>query len=150
MSKVFDIDKIWAYGITAVISFLEPLWVLMLWFFVFVACDMITGISASIKERKIITSNKLSRTIKKLLMYSMVIVLVHAIDKDMLTFVDLELARICATIICGIELYSILENCYRLTGNKVFKVLTQFTLKKIETNTGIKIRKEKKNGTRRL
>lgn len=137
MSKIFDAHKIWAYSITSVMAFFEPLWVLILWFFIFVACDFATGISASIKERKIITSNKLSRTIKKLLMYTMVIVLVHAIDKDMLVVVDLGLAKICATIICGIELYSILENCYRLTGNQVFKVLTQFTLKKIEHQTGV-------------
>lgn len=139
MNKIFDIDKIWAYCISGTIAFFEPLWVLMLWFFIFVGCDFITGISASIKERKIITSNKLSRTVKKLLMYCMVIVLVHAIDKDMLTVIDLGLARICATIICGIELYSILENCYRLTGNKVFKVLTTATLKKIEDNTGVNL-----------
>ena len=116
----------------------------MLWFFIFIACDFITGISASIKEGKLITSNKMSRSVKKLLMYTMVIVLVHAIDKDMLTLVDLGLARICATIICGIELYSILENCYRLTGNKVFKVLTQFTIKKIEDNTGVNLEEKDK------
>ena len=144
MSKIFDIHKIWAYSITSILAFLEPLWVLMLWFFIFIASDFVTGISASIKERKIITSNKMSRTVKKLLMYSMVIVLVHAIDKDMLVFVDLGLAKICATIICGIELYSILENCYRLTGNQVFKVLTQFTLKKLEDNTGAKLKGRRK------
>ena len=144
MDKVFDIHKIWAYSITSIMAFMEPLWVLMLWFFIFIACDFITGISASIKEGKIITSNKMSRTVKKLLMYSMVIVLVHAIDKDMLTIVDLGLARICATIICGIELYSILENCYRLTGNAVFRVLTQFALKKIENETGVNL-EEKEN-----
>lgn len=144
MNKVFDIDKIWAYSITSVMAFFEPLWVLILWFFVFIACDFVTGISAAIKERQIITSNGLSRTIKKLLMYTMVIVLVHAIDKDMLVVVDLGLAKICATIICGIELYSILENCYRLTGNAVFQILTQFTLKKIEDETGVKIKGDKK------
>lgn len=139
MSKIFDIDKIWAYCITGTLAFFEPLAVLMLWFFIFVACDMVTGVSASIKERKIITSNKLSRTIKKLVMYCTVIILVHAIDKDMLTIVDLGLARICSAIICGIELYSILENCYRLTGNRVFKILTRFTLKKIEDETGVNL-----------
>lgn len=143
MDKIFDIHKIWAYSITSILAFLEPLWVLMLWFFIFIACDFVTGISASIKEKKQITSNKMSRTIKKLLMYCMVIVLVHAIDKDMLVIVDLGLAKISATIICGIELFSILENCYRLTGNKVFKVLTQFTVKKIREETGVDIDNDK-------
>lgn len=144
MIKVFDINKIWAYCITGTIAFFEPLYVLMLWFFIFVLVDMVTGVSASIKERKIITSNKLSRTIKKLVMYCTVIVLVHSIDTYMMTLVNLGLARFCATIICGIELYSILENCYRLTGNRVFKVLTQFTLKKIEDQTGVEIKHTRK------
>ena len=143
MNKVFDIDKIWAYCITGTMAFFEPLWVLMLWFFIFVAVDMVTGISAAVKERQIIESNKLRKTIYKLFMYCTVIVLVHAIDKEMITLVDLGLARICSAIICGIELYSILENCYRITGNRVFKVLTQFTLKKIEDNTGVNIKGDK-------
>lgn len=142
MEKVLDIHKIWAYTITGTLGFFQPLWVLMLWFFIFVSCDTITGVSASIKEGQIITSHKLQRTIRKLLMYSMTIVLVHAIDIYMMTIVDLGLAKICATIICGIELYSIFENCYRITGNRVFKILTQATLKKIEDNTGVNMKGE--------
>lgn len=143
MNKVFDIDKIWAYCITGTMAFFEPLWVLMLWFFIFVGVDMITGISAAVKERQIIESNKLRKTIYKLFMYCTVIVLVHAIDTEMITLVDLGLARICSAIICGIELYSILENCYRITGNTVFKVLTQATLKKIENETGFNLKEKK-------
>ncbi len=140
MGKVFDIDKFWAYCITGTMAFLEPLGVLMLWFFIFIAVDMITGISASVKERKIIESNKLRKTIYKLFMYCTVIVLVHGIDVEMITMIDLNLAKISSAIICGIELYSILENCYRITGNNVFRVLTRFTLKKIEDNTGVNIK----------
>lgn len=143
MNKIFDIDKIWAYCITGTMAFFEPLWVLMLWFFIFVAVDMITGISAAIKERQIIESNKLRKTIYKLFMYCTVIVLVHAIDTEMMTLVDLGLARICSTIISGIELYSILENCYRITGNRVFKILTQSVLKKIENETDINLQEKK-------
>ena len=143
MSKVFDLDKIWAYLIVSSLGFFEPLGVLMLWFLIFVACDMVTGITASVKERKIITSHGLQRTVVKFLMYSMTIVLLHAIDSYMLIVANLGLAKIGATLICGIELYSILENCYRITGNMVFKTLTQFTLKGIEKHTGVKVKKVK-------
>ena len=142
MGKVFDIDKIWAYCITGTMAFFEPLWVLMLWFFIFVAVDMITGISAAIKERQLIESNKLRKTIYKLFMYCTVIVLVHAIDTEMITLVNLGLARICSAIICGMELYSILENCYRITGNTVFKVLTQSVLKKVENEVGVDLKEK--------
>lgn len=140
MDKIFDMHKIWAYTIAGTIGFFEPLWVLILWFLIFVCCDAITGISAAIKERQIITSNKLQKTIIKLMMYSMTIILLHSIDSFMIIRIDIGLARICAAVICGIELYSILENCYRITGNRIFKILTQFTLKKIEDNTGVKIK----------
>ena len=143
MHKVFDLDKIWAYIVAGTIGFFEPLWVLMLWFLIFVACDTITGVWASIIERKIITSNQLRKTIVKLMMYSMTIVLCHAIDTSMIVFVDIGLAKLVSAIICGIELYSILENCYRITGNKVFKTLTQFTLKKVEEKTGVTIDERK-------
>lgn len=146
MGKVFDLDKIWAYLIVSSLGFLEPLSVLMLWFLIFVACDMVTGIAASIKERIIITSHGLQRTVVKFLMYSMTIILLHAIDSYMLIVAHLGLAKIGATIICGIELYSILENCYRITGNMVFKTLTQFTLKGIEKHTGVKVDSRVKHG----
>lgn len=142
MNKVLDLDKIWAYSIAGAISFFEPLWVLMLWFLIFVACDTITGVWASVIERKIITSNQLRKTVVKMMMYSMTIVLCHAIDTSMIPFVDLSLARITAAVISGIELYSILENCYRITGNKVFKVLTQFVLKKTNNKFELDIKED--------
>ena len=142
MGKVFDLDKFWAYCITGTMAFLEPLGVLMLWFFIFIAVDMITGISASIKERKIIESNKLRKTVYKLFMYCTVIVLVHGIDVEMITMIDLNLAKISSAIICGIELYSILENCYRITGNNVFRILTRFVLKKVEDGAGVDLKEE--------
>lgn len=142
MGKVFDLDKFWAYCITGTMAFLEPLGVLMLWFFIFIAVDMITGISASIKERKIIESNKLRKTVYKLFMYCTVIVLVHGIDVEMITMIDLNLAKISSAIICGIELYSILENCYRITGNNVFRILTRFVLKKVEGGAGVDLKEE--------
>ena len=85
------------------------------------------------------TSHKLQKTVTKFLLYSTSVFLLEGIDHYMITFADLGLAKMGCTIICGIEFYSNLENCYRITGNRVFKVLTRFTLKKIEDTTGVKI-----------
>lgn len=63
----------------------------------------------------------------------------------MLTFFDCNLAKIGCTLICGIELYSIFENCYRITGNEVFRVLTQFTVLKIKEKTGVNIDENKRS-----
>ena len=142
--KYLEQDRFWAYCLASVISFLEPINTLILWLLIFIAVDMISGVWAAFKEGEIITSHGLQRTIVKFLMYSATIILLQGIDAYMLKFVECYLAKIGCTLICGIELYSIFENCYRITGNEVFKVLTQFTVKKIKDNTGVDINGNKK------
>jgi phage-related holin len=137
--KFLDLDKIWAYALSAVLGFLEPLWVMMLWFLIFVVVDFITGIYASLIEGKLITSNKMQKTVVKFITYATAIFLLHGIDVYLISFTKLYLARIGATLICGIELYSIFENIYRATNNPVFRILTQFALKKIEEQTGVEV-----------
>lgn len=139
MAKIFDLNKIWSYLLASFLSFFEPIGVTLLWMLIFVFADMITGIYAAICKGEFITSHKMQRTVVKLLMYGSAIILLQGFDVYMVTFASLNLAQIGATIICGIELYSVFENCYKATNNAVFKVLTQFTSKKIEQATGEKI-----------
>lgn len=139
MVKIFDIHKIWSYLIASILSFFEPIGVTILWMLIFILADMASGIYASYCKGDKITSHKMQRTVVKFLMYTGSIVLLEGLDVYMVTFASLNLAQIGATIICGIELYSIFENCYRATGNIVFKALTQFTSKKIKDNTGVDV-----------
>lgn len=139
MAKILNIDKIWACIFASCIGFIAPIGELFLWLLIFIVVDMITGICASWNEGKIITSNGLQRTIIKFVTYATAIFLLHGIDVYMIVFAKLYLARIGCTIICGIELYSIFENMYRVTGNEVFRILTQFTKKKIEEETGVDV-----------
>ena len=139
MHKIFDIDKIWAYVASSLMAFFEPIEVLVLWMLIFIISDMITGIHASLTEGGHIQSCKLQRTVHKFVLYAMTICLLEGMDKYILDLVRCHLANIGAAIICGIEMYSILENCYRITGNQVFKVLTTWTLKKIGDNTGVEL-----------
>ena len=142
MVKILDINKIWAYLTATIIGFFEPIGVLVLWVLIFIIADMVTGVYASFVKGILITSHKLQRTVVKFLMYGSSIALLEGLDKYLITFADLNLARIGATIICGIELYSIFENCYKATGNIVFKALTQFTSKKIKDTTDIDIKED--------
>lgn len=138
MAKVFDINKIWAYLTASIINFFEPIGVTICWMLIFILADMATGIYAAYCRGEKITSHKMQRTVVKFLMYAGAIILLQGLDVDLVTFADLNLAQIGATIICGIELYSVFENCYKATGNIVFKVLTQSTSKKLKDN-GIEI-----------
>lgn len=149
MHKIFDIDKIWAYMASSLMAFFEPIEILVLWMLIFIVSDMITGIHASLAEGGHIQSCKLQKTVHKFVLYTMTIILLEGLDKYLFDLMDLHLANIGATIICGIELYSILENCYRVTGNVVFKILTQFTLKKIGDETGVELDKQHIQKTRK-
>ena len=141
--KYLDLDKVWSYIIGALIGFFEPIYVTILWMLIFILADMLTGIYAAYCKNEKITSHKMQRTVVKFLMYGCTIILLEGFDKYFVTLVDCGLATIGATIICGIELYSIFENCYKATGNVVFKVLTTFTREKIENKIGVKIDDDK-------
>lgn len=141
--KYFSLDRLWSYLIASIGAFFEPLGVVLLWMLIFIMADMFAGMYASLKEGKHLESHKMQKTIVKIITYSTSIILLHGLDTYMITFIDCGLAKIGATIICGIELYSILENFYRATGNEVFRVLTKFTLKKIEDSTGVQINERK-------
>lgn len=135
--KFLDIHRIWSYLIASILGFFEPIGVLILWSLIFILADMATGIYAAFCKGDLITSHKMQRTIVKFIMYSSSIMLLEGLDVYLIIFADLNLARIGATIICGIELYSIFENCYKATGNVVFKVLTQTVRKKVKSDLGI-------------
>lgn len=145
--KFFDIHRVWSYMIASILGFLEPIGVLILWSLIFIIADMATGIYAAFCKGDLITSHKMQRTIVKFIMYSSSIMLLEGLDVYLITFADLNLARIGATIICGIELYSIFENCYKATGNIVFKALTQFVRTKTKEITDTDIGEN--NGTSR-
>lgn len=137
--KYLDLDRIWAYIAASLLGFFEPIYVVLLWMLIFVVADMLAGMYASLKEGKHLESSKMQKTVIKTITYSTSVILLHGIDTYMLTFAHCGLGRIGATIICGIELYSIMENFYRATGNVVFKVLTTFTFNKIKEQTGVDI-----------
>jgi len=137
--KYLDLDRIWAYIGAALIGFFEPIYVVLLWMLIFVVADMVSGMYAALKSGDNLKSSEMQRTIIKLNMYATSVILLHGLDTYMLTIMDCGLARAGATIICGIELYSILENFYRATGNVVFKTLTTFTLGKIKEKTGVDV-----------
>lgn len=144
--KYLDLNRFWSYVIGAIMGFLEPIYVIIGWMLIFILVDMFIGIYAAYVKKEAITSHKMQRTVIKFLMYGTSIILLEGFDKYFIKLLDCGLAEIGATIICGIELYSIFENCYKATGNVVFKVLTTFTRVKIEDKTGVKIKGKKKRG----
>ena len=137
MGKICDTNKMWAYMLCSLYSFLEPVSTLLFWLFIFVLTDMVTGITASLKSGKLLKSSRLRKTITKFLCYLLVVTLTNGISVYMLDW--LNFTKFMVALICGIELYSIFENLYSITGHRSFKILTQFTINPLEKRTGVNI-----------
>lgn len=127
-------------------GFFAPIWILILWMTIFVMFDLVSGLMAAKKRGELLESRKLRRTITKLTWYFIAVLLAHGLDVCVIPLDDLHLAGFMAAIIGGVEIYSMLENAYCITGNRVFRLLTQFTTKKIKDITSIEIDKGETNG----
>lgn len=140
LEKVFDVSKVWAYILCSIVAFFKPVGIFVLWLFIFTLIDLVIGVIASMREGKYMTSSGLRKTSEKFFYYFLTIFLIEGIDKYMVGWGGM--AKIFAGILCVVEFYSILENFYRITGHRSFRILTQFTCKKIEEKIGIKIDEE--------
>lgn len=83
-----------------------------------VICDLITGIMAAHKAGLPITSRGIKRTVVKLLVYDLAILLAH-ITEVYLTQHSIPVLNVVTSIIGITELKSCLENLQKLTGNGV-------------------------------
>ena len=126
-------------------GFFAPMWILILWLTIFVLFDLASGILAAKTRGEKLESRKLRRTVTKLIWYYSAVLLAHGLDVGVIPLETLHLAGFMAAIICGVELYSMLENAYTITGNRVFWLLTQFTTKKIKDTTSIDITEKPKS-----
>lgn len=104
----------------------------------FVLADFITGCWAARKKGEMWTSNKFRNSISKCGAYMFVIICARIFEGIIPEFVgQTEITRLFAAFIVGVEFYSVLENFYKATGNRVFYLLTQITNRKLKEVTGI-------------
>lgn len=110
--------------------------------FILLCIDTVTGFIAAPYRGQKRTSRKLSRFIKKIITY--LIAVLSAFVAEKLTFPSyaqgVELAYWVALAIDGVELLSIFENLYDITGLKVFHFLTQLSFKKISEKIGVEVK----------
>lgn len=133
----------------SVISFFTDINTALLGLLICLAMDTVTGFWAAPHRGQKRTSHGLSRFVTKLITYLMAVILMHVLEilvfPDYATVMKLQLGRLTCTAICGLEIYSTLENLYDITGLAVFKYITQFSSKKIKEATGVELKKEKNN-----
>lgn len=127
----------------ALVAFTQDIVSAMMGLIFCVAIDTLTGFIAAPYRGQVRKSAKLKAVVGKIITYSIAIISLHVLEKaifpDYGTALGLQLAKCGCTIFAALEIYSIMENLYDLTGLRVFKILTQFTTKKIEEKIGISL-----------
>lgn len=127
----------------ALVSFTQDINTAVLGLIFCIGIDTLTGFIAAPYRGQVRKSAKLKAVVGKIITYFTAIILVHVLEKlifpDYGTAMHLQLARCMCTAFAGLEIYSILENCYSITGLRIFKIMTQFTLNKVKQATEIDI-----------
>ena len=99
----------------AIMAVLSPITPILITVGILVGVDFIFAIYVAYKNKVKITSNKMSKTISKLLLYTITIICIFLLEKFIMGDV-LPLSRVAATLIGVVELKSILENWEILFG----------------------------------
>ena len=108
----------------------------------FILIDFVTGIVASRCEAKqrgerwYFSSHEAWRTIRKAGFVLLTISMCWLIEWCILDFVTLNLTRIITGAICGVEMWSFLENASVLSDAKVFEWLRNYVKRKVEKEIG--------------
>lgn len=132
--------------IGAVAAYFAPVRTLVTIALVFVAIDFITGCWASRERSKrrqepwAFSSLKAWRTVYKAVFIMCGIILAWMLDGVLEEVVNLRLALLFTGFVCGIEMWSYLENAAEISDHPIFRWVRNFTIHKLE-DAGIDIEK---------
>jgi phage-related holin len=126
-------------GLAALFAPIKPL---VLCALSFVLIDFVTGVLASHCEAKLrgeewyFSSHEAWRTIRKAGFILLTIAMSWLIEYCILDFMTLNLTRAITGVICGVEMWSFLENASVLSDAKLFVWLRNFVKRKVEAEIG--------------
>lgn len=128
--------------IAALAALLCPITPLIITAAVFIAIDFLTGIYASYVKAKNeghewrIESRKAWRTINKLCFVVTGIVMTWLVDALVLQFMELHLANIFTGFVCGVELWSFIENASVISQSSLFEWLGRWIKRRLGREVG--------------
>ena len=126
-------------GLAALFAPIKPL---ILCALSFILVDFVTGVLASRCEAKqrgekwFFSSHEAWRTIRKAGFVLLTIAMAWLIEWCILDFITLNLTRILTGAICGVEMWSFLENASVLSDAKLFAWLRNFVKRTVENKIG--------------
>ena len=108
----------------------------------FIIVDFITGVVASRAVAKRegrewwIESRKAWRTIIKAGFVAIAIVMMWVVDCYVLEFMHLNIAKLFTGFVCGVELWSFLENASSISRSPLFEWLSRWVRRRVEREVG--------------
>lgn len=129
----------------SLLSLFSPVTPLVLCALIFVMIDFVMGILAGRKRAArqhkdwYFSSDKAWKTVIKLTCIVVGIGMCHLIDTQIIDFMNLHLAKLFTGMICGIEMWSYLENAMEISDALVFRSLQKYVGKKMKDEVGIDI-----------
>ena len=126
MMKAFELSTLLKLGVPYIVFFFAPITAALAGLGVLIFADVITGCKAAKVRGEEIRSNRMARTVSKIIFYSIAIILSRVMEVAFIDFIPL--AQITAGYIAVVEFKSNLENIASITGVDVWKHL----MKKIE------------------
>ena len=124
------------------VALFSPIQPVVMCALLFIAIDFVTGVLASRcearrrGERWYFSSREAWRTIRKAGFVLLTIGMCWLVECCILSFMTLNLTRVIAGAICGVEMWSFLENASVLSDAKLFDWLRNYVKRKVENEIG--------------
>lgn len=138
-------EALYRYANGALLGFaalFAPIKSVILCALLFIAIDFVTGVLASHYEAKqrgdrwYFSSCEAWRTIRKAGFVILTIAMSWLVESCVLNFITLNITRIITGVICGVELWSFLENASVLSDAKIFEWLRNYVKRRVEKEIG--------------
>ena len=123
-------------------SYFAPIWSIILVTCFFILIDTVLGTKVSLSDGGKLESRKLRKTINKLGNAILIITCCHLMDVEVLTSVNAHLVEAFSGIVCGVELWSMIESLQSLDPTGPWKVFSKFIKSKGEKYLDITIDKD--------
>ena len=119
--KAFELSTLLKLGIPYIVFFFAPITAAIIGLTVLIFADVITGCKAAQVRGEEIRSNRMARTVSKIIFYSVAIMLSRLMEVAFIDF--MPVAKLTAGYIAIVEFKSNLENIAVITGVDIWKHL---------------------------
>ena len=119
--KTFSLETMICIGIPFLIAFFSPISAMLIGTGFFIIADTFTGIWAALKRGDKIHSRSMARTVTKMIMYSLAVILAQLLQLYFFSWIPM--ASITAGYIALVEFYSNMENIGYITNIDILSYL---------------------------